>query len=131
MDNNLQNQSNQIPPEMRTYILSLLADAGITDIDEGLREDMVNEIFVRLDKYIISVIIDNMDTADVETFIQMNEDKKSQEEVQKFILEKIPNAQEVMTKAFVDFRQLYLGKVTVASNIPEELPAQKDIQKLN
>lgn len=112
------NQSIQIPPDMRTYITNLLNDAGISNLDEELREAMIKEVYERLDQYITSVIVEHMQPEHVDEFIRMNEEKKPQEEVQKFLLEKIPNAQEVMTKAFTDFRELYLGKVAVASQTP-------------
>ena len=125
MDNNSQNQFIQIPPDMKVYIESLLNDAGMTELDDTLRNEMVQEIFIRLDKYITSVIIENMKPEDVELFIKMNDEGKSQEEMQTFIKEKIPNAQEVMTNAFINFRELYLGKVTVASANPSDVDSNK------
>ncbi len=118
MDNINPSQNPTIPDEMRTYIIGLLNDASMGDMDPDLREEMIKEIFERLDKYITSVIIENLSAESVETFIKMNEEKRSQAEIQKFMMENIPNATEVMTKAFVDFRELYLGKVTVASTVP-------------
>lgn len=116
--NSSSNQSIDIPPEMRTYISNLLEDAGISNLDPDLKEEMIHEVYMRLDKYITSVIVENMQSEDIETFIKMNDDKKSQEEVQNFLIQKIPNVQEVMTKAFVDFRDIYLGKITVANQTP-------------
>jgi hypothetical protein len=129
MDNNSSssNQSIQIPSEVRTFISNLLEDAGITNLDDDLKEEMIHEVFMQLDKYITSVIVENMKTEDVEVFIKMNEDKKPQDEIQQYLNDKIPNAQEVMTKAFADFRDLYLGKVTVATQPPQ--PANPEENK--
>jgi hypothetical protein len=49
----------------------------------------------------------------------MNEQNKSQTEIQQFLQEKIPNVQDVFANAFADFRNLYLGKVTTSRTAPK------------
>ena len=88
------------------------------DLDESMRDEMINELFVRLDKHITATIIDNMPEEYIEEFIQMTEQKKPREELEKYMVDKIPNAKEVLSQAFVEFRQLYLGNVAVARNAP-------------
>ena len=110
------NNSPEIPSEIRSFLESLLKDANMLNIDEAMKEEMLKELYVRLDNHIITSIIDNLPPDQMETFIQMNEQKRSQSEIQQFLLDKIPNAQEIMALAFSDFRNLYLGNIAVAQN---------------
>lgn len=120
MDNT--QQSVQIPQEIRTFLEGLLRDAGMTTLDDQMRDEMIKELFARLDNHITATIVDNLPDEHIEEFISMNEQKKPSEEINKFIQDKMPNAQEVFSKAFMDFRDLYLGHVTVARNAPSSTP---------
>lgn len=124
-----QNSDQQAPPqlvipaEVRTFLEGLVNDAGMTTLDEGMREEMVKELYARLDNYMTSAIVDNLPAEYLDAFIKMNEEKKPREEVEEFLKEHMPNATEVFAKAFADFRALYLGNVTVARNAPESTKA--------
>ena len=109
-----------MPPEIHTFLDNILTDANMTNLDEVTREEMIKELYGRLDQFIASTIVGKLKPEDTEAFIKMNEEKKSQAEVQQFLTEKIPDAQQVMTQAFMDFREMYLGNVSVARNAPAE-----------
>ncbi len=114
------NQKLQIPEEIKAYIEGILKDANMTTLTPEMHEEMVNELFARLDSYMTSVIVDNMPEENLEEFIKMNEEKKPREEIEKFLQEKVPNVQDKLTNAFADFREMYLRNVTVARNAPAE-----------
>jgi hypothetical protein len=105
------NKDIQIPQDIRGFLEGLITDAGMT-VDESLKEEMVRELYARLDNYMTGVIVDNLKDEDVETFIKMNEDKKAKSEIEAYLKTKLPNATELFTKSFVDFRNLYLGNVS-------------------
>ncbi len=107
-----------IPPEVRVFLEGILQDAGMTIPDEITREEMIKELFVRLDHYITSVIIENLPPEHLDAFMKLNEEKKPMSEIQKFLLDKMPDTQEIFTRAFADFRDLYLGNVTTVRNAP-------------
>jgi len=113
------NQQIQIPTEIRGFLESLLQDAHMTSLTEEMKEDMVQELFLRLDSFMTSVIINSMPPEHIEGFIQMNEQKKSVEEIHQYLRNKIPNVEELFTNAYVEFRDLYLGNVAVARNTPK------------
>lgn len=117
IDNSAQNKL-EIPQEVRAFLEGILKDSNMASLDDSMREEMINELFARLDNYMTSVIIDNMPPEHIDTFIKMTEEKKPQAELEAFMKEKVPNAQEVITKAFMDFRDLYLKGVTVSRNAP-------------
>lgn len=92
----------------------------MTSLDESMHEEMLSELFARLDNYMTSVIVQNIPPEHMDAFIKMSEEKKPQTEIEAFLKEKVPNAQEILTKAFADFRDLYLKDVTVSRNAPTD-----------
>ncbi len=115
MDNQL-----QIPQEVRAFLEGLLQDSGTGNLDSEMKEEMIKELYARLDSFLTSTIIKNMPAEHLEAFIKMNEEGKSKEEIENFLKTNMPNSQEVMTRAFMEFRDLYLGNVVVAKNAPKE-----------
>src|SRR3989344_6342252 len=109
----------EIPAEVRSYLEGLLKDSGMA-VDDDMKEEMIKELFARLDKHMTATIVDNMPQEHIEEFIRMTEEKKPREEIEKYIVEKIPNAKEVLSQSFVEFRDLYLGNVAVARNAPQK-----------
>ena len=129
-----QNQGLQIPPDVRVYLDGLLEDVGITPVDEAMKEEMIKELFARLDNYITTTIIDNMPEEHIDAFIKMNEDEKPQKEIEEFLKEKMTNYQEVFSKAFADFRELYISNITASANTPKKEdtgPQQKQNSLIN
>lgn len=111
MDNSL----SQIPPEVISYLENLLKEANITPIDEAMRQQLLLELYARLDSFITSTIIENMKPEDMDEFIKLNDEGRPREEIENFIKEKIPDGEQVFAKAFIDFRDLYLGNTGVSA----------------
>lgn len=114
-----------IPAEVRAYLEGLLTDANMQFKDDGVREEMIKELFARLDQYLAGVIVEHMPDEHLEAFMKMNDENKPKEESEAFIKDKMPDSQEVFARAFADFRALYLGNIAVARNAPEEKSATK------
>lgn len=109
----------EIPKEIRSFLESILMDANMT-LDDVTKEEMIKELYGRLDSYLTTVIVDSLPAEHLEAFMKLNEEKKPKEEIDGFLREKMPNSQEVFTNAFADFRQLYLTNVSVARNAPSQ-----------
>ncbi len=112
-------QQPQIPQEVRGFLESLLQDAGMKTLDDTMREEMIKELYARLDNHLTSVIVDNMPAEHLDAFLKLNEEKKPREEIEQFLQDKMPNSKDVFAKAFAQFRDLYLGNVAVAKNTPK------------
>ncbi len=110
---------SSISPEIKSFLESLLSDAGMTTLDDETREEMVKELYVRLDHYLTNTIIENMPPEHLEEFVKMNESKKSMEEMQQFLTSKMPDAKGVFVKAFDDFRNMYLANVNLSRDKEE------------
>ena len=106
----------QIPVEIRAYLEDLILEAQVPVFDDKSKDELIQYLFERLDRFLAAKIVENMKPEDTETFIKMNEEQKSREEIDQFIKDHMQNAQEVFTRAFVDFRDFYL---TAQANIAE------------
>ncbi len=124
MDSSNQGQKLLIPEEIRGYLDSLLKDAGMTSLDAEMHEEMIKELYVRLDNFITTTIIDKLPPEHLEEFVKMNEDLKPQSEIEQYLKENMPNSQDVLSQAFIDFRDLYLGKTSVAREAESLRPDQ-------
>ncbi len=105
----------EMPKEIKEFLETLLADAGLpTETDEATKEGMVKELYQRLDSFIASSIIDSLAPEKLDEFMKLTEEGKSKEEIEQFLQNNVPNSQEVMQKAFMDFREMYLREETAA-----------------
>lgn len=119
MDSQTNSQNSpltQIPPEVIKFLDNLLAEANIVPIDETMREQLLLELYSRLDNFITTTIMENMPPEKLDEFIKLNEEKRPREEIDQYMRENMPNSQEVFAKAFVDFRDIYLGNAGVTEN---------------
>ncbi|HLL60841.1 MAG TPA: DUF5663 domain-containing protein [Candidatus Nitrosocosmicus sp.] len=124
---NLQ-QDIKIPQDIRTFLEGILQDAGMVTLDDATREEMIKELFVRLDKHLTNTIVEAMPDEHIEEFLSMQEQNKPREELEQFIIDKIPNNQQVFLNAFSTFRDEYLGSVDEAK---KEQDSQENSKVIN
>src|SRR3989304_6112769 len=98
----MDSQKLQITDETRSFLESLLQDAGFTAPDEKMHNDMINELYVRLDYFLTARLIDEIPPQYLDEFTKLNEEKKSKEEIERFMKEKIPNMSEVFKDVFLE-----------------------------
>jgi hypothetical protein len=111
-----------IEPDVRTYLTDLLWDSGIRNLDPELREEFIQQLFVRLDNYLTTVIINNLPFSKLEEFVTMNEQGQPKWEIEQYLKKNIPNVEEVFKNAFIDFRSLYLSKMAEARQNKPKMP---------
>lgn len=112
----------QIPPEVIKFLENLLTEANIEPIDEAMREQLLLELYSRLDNFLTTTIMENMPPEKLDEFIKMNEEKRSREDLDKYMRENIPDGEMVFAKAFVDFRDIYLGNAGVDTSQAQTPP---------
>lgn len=100
----------QRPPDLRTYLEGILADAGMTDLTADLREGMIQELARSLNVFMISEILEHMPARYHEAFARLHEENRPQTEINRFIEEHMPNARQVFAEIFEKFRRQYGGK---------------------
>jgi len=91
------------------FLESLLNDAGMDTMSVEVKQQMLKDLHARLQDRFFGQVIISMPEKDLTEFRKLSENKASQEELQKFIEEHVPNAPEVFAKAMVTFRNDYLG----------------------
>lgn len=111
-----------IPQEIRVFLESLLNDAGMTNLDKDMHEDMLKELFVRLDSFMLTTIVEGLPAEKLEEFTKMAESGKDRAMLEQYLKANIPNATEVFGRAMLEFRDIYLGNVESARNAPSALP---------
>lgn len=128
----VQNQTQQppleIPKEIRAYLENILQDAGMTAVDQEMREQMINELYVRLDKYIIAKVTESLPEDKLNEFATLFEQKAELPQIQEYLMKNLPNAQEVFAQAFVEFENIYLEGVAAARPIEEPEEQKTDEQ---
>lgn len=112
------NDINQIPHDLQDFLSGIISEAGIT-VDEQTHNQILKELYVQLDNYILSTIVEELPGDKLEEFTKMAEEGKAREEMEKYLMDNIPNSQEVFARTLVDFKNLYLGNVAVARSTPE------------
>lgn len=102
--------TKSIPPEIRAFLESILEDAAMTDLSADQHEWMIGELFERLDNFMLTTIVEGLPPRNLREFTRIAEQKRSREELENYIRLHIPNASEVMTRAMLEFRDMYLGR---------------------
>lgn len=107
---------NAITPEIRRFLENLLVEANITPVDDLMEEQLIQELYVRLDNFMAKAIFENMPPEHIEEFIKMNEENWPKEKINQFISEKIPSSQDVFAKTLILFHDIYLGEAGVSAS---------------
>lgn len=108
-----------IPPEVKAFLEDLLREANIPEILPEQKELMIEELYVRLDQFLVATIAEYMPEEKLEEFTKLVETDPNPETIQRYLQENLPDAQDVLTVAFGKFRQLYLQGVDEAAKQQE------------
>ena len=95
---------------LNTFVDSVVEDKGLNDIDPGVLVEMKNDLLNRIEDRLNMVIVKNMPEANIAEFDKMMDENKSDEEVQKYCEEKIPDLEALIAVEIARFRDIYLGK---------------------
>lgn len=117
----MDSQQSQIPADMRAYLENLLEDSNI-NLTPELKENMLYDLYLRLEKKLIADAIENMEPADVEQFTQLIQSQNNKEAIDEFIKSHLPNAQEIFTQSLVDFKTDFIVGATQQSTPAENPP---------
>ncbi len=103
-----------IPDEVREYLDSLLNDAGMDGFDPAMHDAMINELYIRLDKFLIGKVVEFLPEDKLEDFAKLNEETTDPAKIQEYLQQNLPNAQDIFTNGFGEFRDIYLEGVKQA-----------------
>lgn len=97
-----------IPKEIREFLEDLLMESGVVDVDKITREVMIEELYVRLDKFLFTKIYEFIPKDKTEEFSKLSSNPAQKPQLEEFILKNVNNAEDIFTQAFGEFREKYL-----------------------
>ena len=94
---------------MEDFLQQLLIDAGMDGVSPEVKDQMLTDLRARLEDRLLGTIILHLSEEDLVTFNKLSDDNASEEQVTKFIDEKIPDYAELAGQAMLQFKNDYLG----------------------
>lgn len=108
--------NSQQGQDLDFYINNLIDQKGYPDLTPEVREELKNDIRVRLNDFIMARVIAAFSDEDVDTFEELLKQNKSQAELQQFAAEHIPNFTDFLTNVLLEFQSVYLGSRNNSAN---------------
>jgi hypothetical protein len=82
---------------------------GAGSVDPELHEEMIKELADRLENYLVDMYVRHLSRRECEEFIQLNKSGATSAAVEQYLKEHIPNIQQLMNQAFMEFRRQYIA----------------------
>ena len=92
-------------PEIKKYLQELLRDAGQTGLGEEIENQMIEDLYSRLEDRLIITAMSHLSDAQQDELEKMGKDKVKTEA---YLRKHIPNYDQVFSQVLVDFRNLYI-----------------------
>ena len=99
---------SDIPPEVRTYLESLLAESGAEFTAPADKETKLREVYQELDRRLIDTVIDYLPADKLAGFMQFMQQNPTRPQIDQYLQLNLPDAADVFIVAFADFRDAYL-----------------------
>ncbi len=103
-----------------------LIDEKQFDVSKEVRDILKQDLMRRLNDFITARILAALSDKDIIVFEKMLDDGKKDEELQKFVMENIPNFMNFLTATLLEFREVYLGLIMPPNAVDEAAPAQAE-----
>lgn len=107
---------NTIPPDIYQFLNLLIEDSKIQVKNEAVRDIMIEELYGSLNTYLGSVFMQHLLPDKLTELKQLQETQMDKETVERFIVSNISDAKNVVTQAFLDFRELFLSQSLAQAN---------------
>lgn len=91
------------------FLQQLLTEAGMDTVSAEVKAQMLTDLRARLQDRLFGTIVINLTDGKLTQFRELSENEGSQEDLEKFVDENVPNASEVFAQAMMTFRKDYLG----------------------
>ncbi len=95
-------------PELHQFLRELLIDAGQTDMPPELEEQMIKDLYTRLEDRLMLAALERLTEQQQEELERMAERKKSAEAVEIYLKQHIPDYDKFFAQVLEDFRALYV-----------------------
>jgi len=99
---------NQIPPDIKQFLLSIITEANLQLPEENQKEQVVQELYDQLDQFMLSTIIENLPEDKLTGFNELALQGAKRDQLEEYLKANIPNYQEVFAQALIAFHDTYL-----------------------
>jgi len=98
-----------IDPIVRLFLDDLLDEKGIFFSSPETREQMIQDLYVRLQKFFLLTLAQELSPADGNQLAQMIENQAPESTIQAFLQLKIPDLNNKMANVLLQFKSIYLA----------------------
>lgn len=96
--------------DIPSFADSLIEAKGLSYLNESVLAEMRKDLITRVENRINAIIASNIPENVHAEFEKLVASEASDEEVQKFCIEKVPNLQSLVVADLAEFQNVYLGK---------------------
>lgn len=115
-------QLPDIPQEIRSYLEGILRDSGgYAELQPDNREAAIVRLFAELNRFISREFASTLPVETLSTLRKMKDDGRPAEEVFRFLLAELPNADQVILRIFQSFHDFHVCRLS--SHCAEDHPA--------
>lgn len=93
------------------FVDKLIEEKGFPDLVPEVKQEIKQDLMTRLDNFITARIIARLSDQDVLQFENMLKEEKKQEEIQEFVIGRMPDAINFLTNTLLEFKAVYLGLI--------------------
>ncbi len=91
------------------FVEELVKEKNLDGLDQEVLSQIKADLNERVENTLNAAIIENLPAEKLEAFEKMLDDNSSAEATQKFCQENVPNLDQVLAAALLDFRRIYLN----------------------
>lgn len=103
----MKQHKKSIIPEDISFFLNDLLDTNAAVVDEDIRETMLEELYIRLEKFLYVKILEYIPADKLSDFVDLQQNNTSQKEKVDFFLKNIPHASDLFLLFMAEFKQRY------------------------
>ncbi len=103
-------QGIEIPEEIKKFLEGIMVEAKINTDDEEMNKETLEDLFMRMVEFINLKIVDAVPEDKLEGLNELLLKNADQEEIDNYVEEALPDAQNVYNRIMLEFRDMYLGK---------------------
>lgn len=102
-------------PAISKFCMNLLSQKGMDDMPEEIKANMLMDLYSRFEQWLFLSVMQELDKDQLDKFddfLAEQEDKENPDpqETENFLMEQVPNYEEVLKRAMEDFSRTYLGE---------------------
>ena len=100
---------NQTPVEIKSFLEEVLGEANIESPTPELKEAMIGDLSGRLEQWLMMTVAKQLKPEDGVALEKLLEKRVTQEEIQSFLVQRVPDIEAIIAQAMLDFKNAYLG----------------------